>query len=174
MNDLMTTVQVILTTTPERWIRLCQMLPDDLLSRPAVPGQWSALECLHHLTSTEAVFAYRLNCFLEGCAEFPAYDPDRPEARIDTEATSATLAAEFVRRREASLAAFAKVTAAHLDRRARHAELGPVTLGELLHEWAAHDLNHTVQAERALMQPLILGSGPWRQYFADHDLASEA
>jgi hypothetical protein len=28
---------------------------------------------------------------------------------------------------------------------------------------------HIVQAERAVMQPFIAGSGPWRPYFADHD-----
>jgi hypothetical protein len=41
---------------------------------------------------------------------------------------------------------------------------------------AAHDLNHTVQAERALMQPFIAGSGPWRTagVFADHDLGEAA
>ena len=54
---------------------------------------------------------------------------------------------------------------------ARHSDLGIVTLEELLHEWAAHDLMHTVQAERAILQPLILGSGPWRSYFKDHDVS---
>jgi hypothetical protein len=29
-------------------------------------------------------------------------------------------------------------------------------------------LEHTVQAERALMQPFIEGCGPWRMYFLDH------
>ena len=55
-----------------------------------------------------------------------------------------------------------------MARTARHAELGPVTLAQLLHEWAAHDLMHTVQAERALMQPFLAGVGPWRGYFTDH------
>jgi hypothetical protein len=32
----------------------------------------------------------------------------------------------------------------------------------------SHDLNHTVQAERALIQPFVGGSGPWQAYFADH------
>jgi hypothetical protein len=43
-----------------------------------------------------------------------------------------------------------------------------VSLSELLHEWAGHDLMHTVQAERALMQPFIQGCGPWQPYFRDH------
>ncbi len=46
------------------------------------------------------------------------------------------------------------------------------TLGQLLHEWAAYDLNHTIQAEKAVMQPFIQGSGPWRSYFQDHEIRS--
>jgi hypothetical protein len=80
------------------------------------------------------------------------------------------MAAEFARLREGSLEALKKVSEADLLRKARHSELGMVTLGELLHEWAAHDLNHTVQAEKALMQPFIAGSGAWRVYFKDHDV----
>jgi hypothetical protein len=72
--------------------------------------------------------------------------------------------------RAGSLALPEKVKPDALARRARHSELGMVTLGELLHEWAGHDLMHTVQAERALMQPFIRGCGPWRPYFADHDI----
>ena len=41
---------------------------------------------------------------------------------------------------------------------------------QLLNEWAAHDTMHIVQAERALMQAFIPGSGPWRMYFADPDV----
>lgn len=174
MNDLIPAVRSILSVTPENWARFCQALPEDLLRRPAAPGQWSALECLHHLTATEAVFAYRLSCFMEGRSEFPAYNPDAPEARLDPQAQPEALAAEFARRRRESLQALAQVTKAHLSRQARHAELGPVTLSEMLHEWTAHDLNHTVQAERALMQPFILGSGPWQIYFADHKLSADA
>ena len=36
-----------------------------------------------------------------------------------------------------------------LPHTAKHAELGIVMLGELIHECAAHDLSHTVQGERA-------------------------
>ena len=115
MNDLLTTVRSILTVTPENWTRLAQSLPDDLLKRPAASGQWSALECLHHLTATEAVFAFRLTCFLEGRAEFPAYNPDSEEARIDHAATPVDLAAEFTSRRRASLGVLSQVTPAHLD-----------------------------------------------------------
>ncbi|MBP2677512.1 MAG: DinB family protein, partial [Deltaproteobacteria bacterium] len=49
-----------------------------------------------------------------------------------------------------------------------HQELGVVTLGEMIHEWAGHDLMHTVQGERAILQPFIDGCGPWKRYFSDH------
>jgi hypothetical protein len=48
-----------------------------------------------------------------------------------------------------------------------------VTVGELLHEWAAHDFDHTIQAERALMQPFLRGSGPWQIYFAANRIESD-
>ena len=62
----------------------------------------------------------------------------------------------------------------HLDLRVRHSDLGPVRLREMLYEWAAHDLMHTVQAERAIMQAFLPGTGPWREFFADHDVQSGA
>ena len=61
-----------------------------------------------------------------------------------------------------------QITPADLDRQATHAELGLVSLSELLHEWGGHDLMHTVQAEQAIMQPFIDGCGAWRVYFLDH------
>ena len=158
----------VLETTPERWTRLVETLPAELLNRPPAAGEWSALECLHHLLSTEAVNATRLQAFLAGQPSFPAYDPDAPENRPDPTLGPLELAREFARRRAASLTALRLLTAADLGRGSRHAGLGPVTLDQLLHNWAAHDLNHTVQAERALMQPFLAGCGPWIEYYASH------
>jgi hypothetical protein len=45
-----------------------------------------------------------------------------------------------------------------------------VSLAELLNTWTAHDLQHTVQAEEALMQAFIPGTGPFRFRFAAHDV----
>jgi hypothetical protein len=78
------------------------------------------------------------------------------------------LANEFARRRSASLKLLQDLTEADLQLTAHHSELGQVTHDQMIHEWAAHDLNHTVQAERALMQPFLAGCGPWIEYFIDH------
>jgi hypothetical protein len=158
----------VLTTTPERWTRLVRDIPDQLLRRPAAPGEWSAIECLHHLVATESVKASRLQAFLSGQPSFPNYDQDAPENRPDLSLSPAALADEFARRRSASLVLLKGLTEADLQRASRHAQLGLVILDQLVHEWAAHDLNHTVQAERALMQPFLAGCGPWIEFFTDH------
>ena len=44
----------------------------------------------------------------------------------------------------------------------------------LLNLWTAHDLQHTVQAEEALMQVFIPGTGHWRWEFTDHDVEVRA
>jgi uncharacterized damage-inducible protein DinB len=171
MGDILQWVQVVLSTTPIRWRNLAVTLPAELLSQPPARGGWSALECLQHIVDTERVFQFRLQAFLEGRDSFPAFDPDRQGSQLTSPASPGDLAAEFSRLRGESAQALAKITADDLNRKARHQELGVVTLAEMVHEWAAHDLNHTVQAERALMQPFIRGCGPWQRYFTDHIVA---
>lgn len=167
MNDVLTSASAVLSITPARWANLAQTVPADLLSLPPAPGEWSALECLQHLIDTEPVFQFRIDAFLAG-RDFPAFDPDRQGTKPDARRQPAELAAEYARLRAASLDALARLTPGDLDRQAVHQELGRVTLSEMIHEWAAHDLMHTVQAERALMQPFIRDCGPWHEYFKDH------
>ncbi len=170
MSDILHWVQAVLSTTPARWENLTQTLPPELLSQPPAPGEWSALECLGHMIDVERVFQFRLQAFVEGRESFPAFDPDREGSQLTSPTSAQDLAGEFSRLRTQSLDALGLITDDDLDRKARHQELGTVTLGEMVHEWAAHDLNHTVQAERALMQPFIRACGPWQRYFTDHML----
>ncbi len=170
-NELLAWVRSVLNTTPERWMRLVQDLPYDLLTMAPAPKEWSALDCLQHLLDTEPVFTGRLQSFALG-QDFDAYDPDtqgtKPLGSPNRTKLAANLATRFGAVRKDSLARLAKVKPAGLDARVRHQELGPVTLREMLNEWAAHDLMHTVQAERALMQPFVRSCGPWVTYFQDH------
>jgi len=143
MDELIARVREVLSTTPDRWRTLTASVELELLERRPAPEEWSAAECLQHLLDTElGAFSVRLQAFLEG---------------------------RFGEARTRSLASLSVVTEADLERTALHPELGQVTLREMLNEWAGHDLMHTVQAERAVMQPFIVGSGPWRSYFADYD-----
>jgi hypothetical protein len=169
MDDLLPHVLSVLSTTPERWRALANTVQPDLLSRAPAPGEWSALGCLRHLLATERdVFPVRVAAIMAG-RDFEAFDQDAAGATTEA-ADSSEMVAEFEALRGRSLQAVAALTPSELGRTARHAELGLVTLEQLLNEWAGHDLMHTVQAERAIMQPFIAGSGPWRGYFADHEV----
>jgi hypothetical protein len=163
----------VLSITPTRWRNVTASLSHELLTRRPLPGEWSAADCLHHLLDAEIyVFPRRVEAFLAG-RDFAAFDPDAQGTLSDAEQNPSDWAEEFARLREASLSALSRLTPADFTRTARHSELGIVTLSELLHEWAGHDLMHTVQAERALMQPFIDGCGPWRSYFRDHDVSQK-
>jgi hypothetical protein len=169
MDDLLSYTRAVLASTPARWQELARTLPSDLLERAPKTGEWAAVDCLQHLVDTERwVFPVRVRAFLAG-EDFASFDPDAEGSRSG-EQPALALAEEFARLRGSSLTLLDELTVADLERSARHAELGPVTLGEMLHEWAAHDLMHTVQAERALMQPFIAGTGPWRSNFTNHDV----
>lgn len=172
MDELLRQVRAVLSTTPARWAALAETIPAELLERVPRPGEWSALDCLRHLVDAEEqVFPARVRWILEG-RDFDAYDRDALGSRVGPDEPIA-LASRFAMAREGSLALFDRLGLEDLPKRARHPSLGPVTMEQLLHEWAGHDLQHTVQAERAMLQPFIVGSGPWRSYFAGHDAALE-
>jgi hypothetical protein len=158
----------VLGSTPERWVNLVQKSPEELLNLAPAKGEWSALDCLKHLLDTERqVFPLRVRCFLEG-RDFPAFDPDSEGTLPSVDQLPLALAQEFVGLRAESLALLDELSPSDLDRQAQHGELGTVTLSQMVHEWAAHDLMHTVQAERAMMQPFIERCGPWQPYFSEH------
>jgi hypothetical protein len=168
LDNLLEHVQAVLSTTPELWQRLVSTLPGNLLTRVPAAGEWSALNCLQHLLDAErSLFPVRFQDFLAG-QDFTAYDPQKPHADLAA-LSPEQLAAGFAHQRRESLTLLSGVKDEDLQRSVQHPRFGAVTLEELLHTWAAHDLMHTVQAERALMQPFMLGCGPWRYFFQDHE-----
>ncbi len=173
MDEFVQKVYAVLSTTPLRWMSLTATLPVDVLTRAPAPGEWSAVECLQHLLDTERmVFPVRVRAFLSG-QDLVDFDADAQHH--DTTAVSpALLAAQLAATRQESLALLATVRTTDLMRTTTHSELGPVTLQQMLNEWAAHDLMHTVQAERSIMQPFIAQCGPWREFFHDHDAAVDS
>ncbi len=172
MDDLIASVGEILQTTPKRWLELTDSISAETLRRAPADGEWSPVECLAHLLDTElGAFQVRLESFLAGRDRLAAFDPEAAGMRPDPNGDPREIARGFAEARVRSLAMLERVTTADLGRTADHAEYGGVTMREWLNEWPAHDLNHTIQAERALMQPYVTDCGPWRATFADHDLA---
>ena len=168
-EEMLPRVRSVLATTPARWSAMTVEIPVDLLERSPAPGEWPAVDCLRHLRDAERdVFHVRVRAFRAG-QDLEPYDPETQGSAPRGESPAA-LAADFAQLRTTGLALLAEVTSGELALTVTHGEFGPVRLGDLLNEWAAHDLMHTVQAERALMQPFIAASGPWRVTLADHDV----
>lgn len=164
-------VRAVLATTAARWLMLVETVPEDLLERAPAAGEWSAADCLRHLLRGERdAFSTRLVEFLEGVEEWMPRPPPDPAAEATP--TAADAAAQLDRLRRQSLARLAGVGEADLERTMRHPSDGLVSLGHLLSAWSAHDLQHTMQAEEALMQIFLPGSGRWRPIFAAHDVES--
>ena len=53
---------------------------------------------------------------------------------------------------------------AELALRGRHPDFGPVTLGQHLSTWVAHDLSHIAQIARVMARRYTGAVGPWREY----------
>ena len=169
MTDVLDSARRILSTTVGRWKSLVETAPQELLQRSPAPGEWSAADCLNHLLLTErVVFGGRLRAILEG-RDLITFDPhEQPDP--DAERTPREVAMALAAERGDNLAVLKGLTPADLERSSRHPEYGIVALRVVLNTWAAHDLQHTVQAEEALMQAFIPGTGPFRFRFADHEV----
>ena len=169
MTDVLDSAIRILSTTVGRWQSLVKTAPADLLQRAPAPGEWSAADCLDHLLLTErVVFGGRLRAILEG-RDLVTFDPNverDPDAGRTPREVVTALAAE----RGENLAVLRGLRPGDLERSSRHPEYGMVALAVVLNTWAAHDLQHTVQAEEAMMQAFIPGTGPFRFRFADHEV----
>lgn len=168
MGNILELVISVLKTTPQRWLQLAETIPIELLKRAPATKEWSAHECLQHLVDTERiVFPARIEYLLRG-EDFPAFNPDADGSKPRNDLSPKDLAKEFEILRAKNLTILSKVQEKDLSRKAKHQELGIVSLGEMINEWAGHDLMHTVQGERAVMQVFIEGCGPWKYLFAAH------
>ncbi|MGJ3240108.1 MAG: DinB family protein [Anaerolineae bacterium] len=170
MDNIIIEMVAVLSTTPGRWFALTETFSERSLRRRPAPQEWSALECLQHLIDLDRkVFPQRVRALLAG-EDFPAFFPDEDGSALRDDISAVSLASEFESLRQENLTLLDQITPADLAKTATHAELGQVTLSNLLHEWGGHDLMHLVQAEQALMQPFIEGCGPWQVYFTQHTI----
>ncbi|MEO0563928.1 MAG: DinB family protein [Chloroflexota bacterium] len=164
-ENVLTWSKSILVSTPIRWQYLVDNYPPELLSLAPAAGEWSALACLQHMVNVERDSTpVRLRAFLAGTS-FPGFTPQDDESK---ETPHLGLGAEFAALRQQNLSLLNQVSTSDLDKEALHGEYGVVSLSHFLHHLAAHDLMHTVQAEQALMQPFIKGSGAWEVNYTAH------
>ena len=134
---------------------------EDVRWKPA-PGRFSVGEVLAHLSHSEGhCYRARLDRFMaEPRPEFEADDAQfhleryrdaDPEDEFD----------HFEEQRETNVEFLRNLPEGAGDRVALHKAVGPITMTQMLHEWAMHDLGHVRQvAELVRARKHLAGAGP--------------
>jgi hypothetical protein len=158
----------VLRRTPGVLRALLADLPEPWLHGGEGPETWSPFDVVGHLIDGEETdWIPRTRIILTGGPD-PVFEPfdrfrhlrvNRGRPLIDLLDRFARLRAENV----ATLEGF-RLSASDLAREGVHPELGPVTLGQLLATWVAHDLGHVGQIVRVMAKQYGAEVGPWREY----------
>ncbi len=158
----------ILRRTPATLTALLRDLPEAWSRARDGEGEWSPYDVAGHLLLAEQqLWIPRLRIVLEPgeASVFTPFQPDGFLGALDGWDLGRRLDG-FARAREESLRALAalRLGPAELARPGRHPDLGPVTAGQLLATWVAHDLNHLGQIVDTLARQYRQAVGPWRAY----------
>jgi hypothetical protein len=158
----------ILSRTPATLDALLRGLPDGWIAAHEGGDTWSPFDVLGHLIHGDQTDWLPRARIILAHGEARAFDKFDRFAQFEHSKgrTLASLLDEFALLRAQNLRELAalQLTPADLDRRGRHPELGPVTLGQLLATWVAHDLDHVIQISRTLGRQYSDAVGPWRAY----------
>src|SRR6266487_5737129 len=126
------------------------------------PARFSIAEVLAHLSHSEGnCYRRRLDRFL--AEDRPELEPDDAQMWLDRyrDADPEHEFDHFEEQRETNVQFLCGLTAGAGDRAAMHKEFGEITLTQMLHEWALHDLGHVRQiAELVRARKYAAGAGP--------------
>jgi hypothetical protein len=140
---------------------MCQLTEEDARWKPA-PDRFSVAEILAHLSHSEGHhYRMRVDRFLseerpEFAADHASFHVERyrdadPEFEFD----------HFEERRDDNVEFLRSLPAGAGARVALDREAGEITLSQMLHEWALHDLGHIRQvAELVRARKYLTGAGP--------------
>lgn len=162
MNDDELPCLDMLEATPEILRGLmCELSADDAAWRPA-PDRFSIAEVLAHLSHAEGhCYRARLDRFLE--EDMPIFEADDAQMHLDLyrDADAEDAFDHFEEQREDNVDFLRHLPVGDGRRRARHRTVGEITLNQMLHEWALHDLGHIRQvAELVRARRYLSGAGP--------------
>jgi hypothetical protein len=137
---------------------------EDACWKPA-PDRFSIAEVLAHLSHSEGhCYRMRLDRFLT--EERPVFDPDDAQMYLELyrDADPEDAFDHFEEQRENNVEFLRTLEAADGERKALHNSAGEITLNNMLHEWALHDLGHVKQvAEIVRARKYLAGAGPLGQ-----------
>lgn len=158
----------ILERTPATFRALLGDLSEAWTEPNEGPDTFSPFDNVGHLIHGERTdWIPRARIILEQGANrrFPPYDRFA-QYRESKGKSMADLLDDFAHLREENLATLRgwRLSERELALEGEHAELGAVTLRQLLSTWVAHDLAHIAQTARVLAKQYRDAVGPWRAY----------
>lgn len=130
--------------------------------------RWSISEVLAHLADAEVRgFRERIQAMLEkNNPTVEAYDQNAEYAAGKYAGLGRENLKKFCHERDRSLSFLRYVSPDVLGRKAQHSKIGSFTVGQLLNEWAFHDLGHIRQiAELFRSRAFYPHAGPFQQYY---------
>ncbi len=161
MNDQLPCLD-LLEATPAILRGLMTGISDEDARWKPADDRFSIAEVLSHLSHSEwHCYRARLDRFLaEGRPEF---EPDDAQMYLDLyrHADPEEDFGHFEDQREINVALLRGLPAEAGDRKALHRSAGEITLSQMLHEWALHDIGHVRQvAELVRARKYLAGAGP--------------
>lgn len=140
---------------------MCEVSEEDARWKPS-PDRFSIAEVLAHLSHSEG-HCYRLRLDRVLAEEMPELEPDDAQMWLDRyrDADPDDEFDHFEEQRETNVELLRGLPDAAGGRTAVHKTLGEITLSQMLHEWALHDLGHVRQvAEIVRARKYLVGAGP--------------
>lgn len=158
----------LLAATPDILRGLMAGLTDEDARWKPAPDRFSIAEVLAHLSHSEG-HCYRVRLDAIAHEQRPHIERDDAAMHLDLyrDRDPEDEFAHFEEQRETNLD-FLRELPDGVDALtpAIHSELGEVTLGQILHEWALHDLGHIRQvAELVRARKYLPGAGAFQRYY---------
>jgi hypothetical protein len=158
----------VLGRTPATLRAWLDGLPETWVRDNEGPDTWSPYDIVGHLIHGEQTdWMPRVRQIAEGRGHEPFVPFDRTAMlRLDQTRPLAALLDEFAALRARNLLDLEALGLSDdgLDAPGLHPDLGPVTLGQLLATWVAHDLTHLGQMARVMAKRYRDAVGPWRDF----------
>jgi len=154
----------MLEKTPILLEVLLRGLSEDVLQWKPAADRWSIVEVLGHMVMIEKLYEQRARrIVLEESPALPRYQ--EPAGGAVQKKSARQHMEEFVPLRRAFVFYLHSVPSAAAGHTAHHAELGTISLSQMLHELANHDLGHLRQiAELYRAYSFYPHAGPFQKY----------
>lgn len=152
----------LLEVTPDILRGLMVEISDEDARWKPAPDRFSIAEVLAHLSHSEGhCYRTRVDRFLN--EELPVFEADDAQMHLERYRNSDPEEdfAHFEEQRENTVEYLRELPAEAGSREAMHSQAGRITLAQMLHEWAMHDLGHVRQiAELVRARKYFAGAGP--------------